>query len=157
MSWIDTGTLTGIPDGTPVNAVLWDEKVTQPHLDLAARVADGGWQNLTGLDSAWTAGTGDLTPQYRVIGSTVFIRGDVSRTSSTLATALGFTSNLFTVLPASARPSGQWLQRCTAAVINGAILELRVGTDGGLSLRNVGSAALAVGVNVGLFTSYPIG
>lgn len=73
--------------------------VDRPFQNRATRYADSGWLTLP-LQSNFTVfGAGFATPQYRLIGTMVYLRGLIGRSTSTAIT--GFTA---AILPVGARP-----------------------------------------------------
>lgn len=154
MSWIEDGTLPDWLSGF-TNVVTMGQRINQKLLDLAARVADGGWQTL-----GFTAGNfsaGGNTPMFRQVGPFVEIVGSVQR-SVIMPSGGGLNgANIFNNLPSSAFPT-QDVWFVSVCQIAGTKVEGRISaTDGGIQLRNTGTVDVPVNTPMGVWAMYLAG
>ena len=98
------------------------------------------WQN---LPLATGFATQSTTPQYRIQGPTVAVRGDVTATGGSLAEGAVFAS-----LPSGARPAAQ--QVITVATPNTTASRVDVNTDGSVVYHGPSAAWIALNFVVAL-------
>ena len=117
-----------------------------------AALGSGTWTNLT-LSAGWSAVAGGRTPQARLVGNTVYIRGAVTGAS-------GASWASFATLPAGMRPAAAQFLGAQIAIIAGVgagAFGLHVATTGVLSCPSGFSAAGSGAVNsVALDSSFSL-
>jgi hypothetical protein len=115
-------------------------------LDDAAH--DTGWQNFNVIAPNFTAG--DITPQWRRVGSIVRLSGQVQRSVATPPGGVANGTGIFGALPATARPQNMETQpvSCTTP---GARPVLKVYADGTVQIQNDDDdTAIGAGDNINI-------
>lgn len=116
---------------------------------------DTGWSNLTGFNTFWPVVSGQ-TPRVRMIGDQVSIHGSMTRDTAAAA-AGGVASDTGIVLATQYRPSKAIHDTVVVWDTPGLLIYILVETDGTISLRNMGTVALAVGKRVDINLAYLVG
>ena len=161
MGWIEDWVNAGSYPATEwvagfKNVADFNAKIAQRFYDVAQRLFVGAWVTPS-LSANWTNVSGAGALQYRAQGlDQVWVQGAATRANTTLAADGSWSATVFT-FPTGKRPSSIWHIYADASTGSGAILQCRVNTDGTVQVRNIGTAAVAVGDNLNINGVFLIG